>query len=92
MGYAKYLKNAKVRTWFLNKVKIEDENDASSRHDEGRGLLLGMYGSQGKFLGIGVVLELNYKKKILRARTSVKEKIARVVVGKVRLNEHLREL
>ncbi len=92
MGYAKYLRNAKVRTWFLNQIRIEEENAASIRHDEGRGLLLGMYGSQGKFLGIGVLLELNHKKKLLRALTSVSEKTASIVVGKVRLDEHLKEL
>lgn len=92
MGYAKYLRNAKVRTWFLNQLRIEEESAASIRHDEGRGLLLGLYNSQRKFLGIGVLLELNHMKKLLRALTSVSEKPASIVVGKVRLDEHLREL
>jgi len=92
MGYAKYLRNAKVRTWFLNKLRIEEENVALIRHDEGRGLLLGMYNSERKFLGIGVVLELNHMKKLLRALTSVSEKPESIVVGKVRLDENFREL
>ena len=92
MGYAKYLRNAKVRTWFLNQLRIEEESAVPKGQDEEKGLLLGMYNSQRKFLGIGVLLEMNHKKKLLRALTSVSEKPASIVVGKVRLNEHLKEI
>jgi polynucleotide 5'-kinase involved in rRNA processing len=55
-------------------------------------LLLGLYNSDRKFLGIGVLLEMNHMKKWLKALTSISEKPKSIVVGKVRLDDHLREL
>jgi polynucleotide 5'-hydroxyl-kinase GRC3/NOL9 len=91
LSYAKYLRDAKVKTWVLNQVRIEGENALPARQDKTRGLLLGMYDSKSKFLGIGVLREFNHVKRTLRALTSVAEKPAGIVVGKVRLDENLRE-
>jgi len=60
--------------------------------DEEKGLLLAMYDSQGRFLGIGVLLEIDYLKKILRVYTPVSEGISSISVGKVRLDRNLREI
>ncbi len=50
-----------------------------------------MVDRKSKFLGIGVLREFNRAKRILRAVTSVTEKPARIVAGKVWLDENLRE-
>jgi polynucleotide 5'-kinase involved in rRNA processing len=92
MSYAKYLMDAKVKSWLLNQVRIEEKNVESIKHGEEKGLLLGLYDSQGKFFGIGILLEVDRTRKTLKVLTPVTKKPAFVAVGKVRLDENLREI
>jgi polynucleotide 5'-hydroxyl-kinase GRC3/NOL9 len=59
---------------------------------EEKGLLLAAYDFQGRFLGIGVLHEIDCLKKILRVYTPVYENISSISIGSVRLNSNLREI
>jgi polynucleotide 5'-hydroxyl-kinase GRC3/NOL9 len=88
LGYAKYLVNAKVKSVPLNHVTIEEKKIAG----EEIGSLLGLYDSQSKFLGIGVLREVDSVRKTLKVFTSVSANPSRIVFGKVRLDKNLREV
>jgi polynucleotide 5'-hydroxyl-kinase GRC3/NOL9 len=59
---------------------------------EEAGLLLGFCDGQKKFLGIGVLQEVNYLKRKLKIFTSVSEKPSSVIFGRVWLDGNLREV
>jgi polynucleotide 5'-kinase involved in rRNA processing len=91
-NYAKYLRDAKVKAFALNQLAIEEKTALPPRHDEEQGWLLGLYDARRKFLGIGVLREIDSVRKTLKVLTSVSAKPASVVLGKVRLDENLREI
>jgi len=91
LGYIKYLKDAKVKFLSLKLLTIEEQSVAPIRQAE-EGLLLGLYDSQRKFLGIGILREVDYVRKILKVLTSVSAKPSSIVLGKVRLDENLKEI
>jgi polynucleotide 5'-kinase involved in rRNA processing len=91
LSYAKYLIGAKVKSLPLNQLTIEEKN-VSIRQSENKGLLAGLYDSQGKFLGIGVLREVDHLRKMVRVLTSVSAKPSVIALGKVRLDENLREI
>jgi len=152
LGYIKYLRNAKVQSFPLGWLKIEDselfdiskkrssikeasriynllgmkplhfaeQKDSISiiigktrwinaenlkkleentkkkviliRKGEEEGLLTGLYDSQRKFLGIGVVQEIDYRRKTLKILTPVPKNIAIAAVGKVKLDKNMKEI
>ncbi|MEM0057437.1 MAG: Clp1/GlmU family protein [Candidatus Bathyarchaeia archaeon] len=56
------------------------------------GLLTALYNSENRFLGIGVLREIDYIRKVLKIFTPVSGGIATVAVGKIRLDKNLREV
>jgi polynucleotide 5'-hydroxyl-kinase GRC3/NOL9 len=92
MSYAKYLTDAKVRSLPLNQLAIEEKTALPIRQGKGGGLLLGMYAAQRKFLGIGILREVDSVRKTLKVLTSVSAKPSSVSFGKVRLDKNLREV
>lgn len=91
LGYIKYLADAKVKTWSVKLLAIE-ELDKAKIMQGGEGLLLGLYDAQRKFLGIGVLRKVDYGRKALKMLTSVSAKPAGISLGKVRLDENLKEV
>jgi polynucleotide 5'-hydroxyl-kinase GRC3/NOL9 len=85
MSYAKYLTDAKVKSLPLNQLTIKEKTALVIRQDEEEGLLLGFYDAQEKFLGIGILREVDSVRKTLKALTSVAAKPSSVSIGKVRL-------
>ena len=57
-SYAKYLRDAKVKAFPLNQLTIVEKTALPARQGEERGILLGLYDSHHKFLGIGVLREI----------------------------------
>jgi len=57
-----------------------------------KGLLLALYNDEKKFLGIGVLKEIDYGRKVVKIFTPVSSGISTVVFGKVRLDENLKEV
>ncbi|MEM2092824.1 MAG: Clp1/GlmU family protein [Candidatus Bathyarchaeia archaeon] len=59
--------------------------------EEAEGLLTALYDSGNKFLGIGVIREVDYKRKVMKICTPVLGGISAIKIGKVRLDKNLRE-
>jgi polynucleotide 5'-kinase involved in rRNA processing len=93
LGYAKYLENAKVRVYTLRHLTVEgEEANLLIRQRQAENLLLGLYDGQKRFLGIGVLREVNYVRNTLRVFTAVLETPLFVSFGKIRLDENLHEI
>jgi len=152
LGYIKYLKNAKVQSFPINWLKIEDDwllglGRASgniryarkiyellgtkplhfaelpdkiciiigrsrwvdrdnikrieefakkkvvvTRKDEEAGLLTALYDQKRKFLGIGILHEVDFARKTLKIYTPVSEKVSAVAFGRVKLDKNMREI
>ena len=90
LGYIKYLRGAKVK---ISAFKAADHGRRKRRTDKGKeGLLLGLYDNHRKFLGIGILRGFDCRRKTLKVFTSVKAKPSSIVLGKVRLDENLKEV
>ena len=60
---------------------------------EEKDLLIGLYDREGRFLGIGTVVCLDYRKRALRVFTPVEEDaVAKICVGKIRVDKDGNEL
>jgi len=57
-----------------------------------KGLLLALYNDERKFLGIGVLREIDYGRRVVKIFTSVSSGISTVAFGKVKLDENLKEV
>jgi len=62
------------------------------RKGEEEGLLLALYNVRRKFLGIGVLREIDYARKTLKIFTPVSKEISIVSLGRVKLDKNLREI
>jgi len=62
------------------------------RKGEEEGLLMASYNAERKFLGIGILQEVDYTRKTLKIFTPVAKEIAIVALGKVKLDKNLREI
>lgn len=59
---------------------------------EEEGLLTALYNDEKKFLGIGVLREIDYVRKVMKVFTTVSSNVSTVAIGKVRLDKNLREI
>jgi polynucleotide 5'-hydroxyl-kinase GRC3/NOL9 len=62
------------------------------RKGEEEGLLMASYNAERKFLGIGILQEVDYTRKTLKIFTPVAKEISIVALGKVKLDKNLREI
>jgi len=92
MTYARYLKGAKIQNYPLSQLTFEPKKAVPKNQEPEKGVLVGLYGSKNKFLGIGVLREINNLRKALKVQTSVSSKPKRLVIGKVFLNLKLQEI
>jgi polynucleotide 5'-hydroxyl-kinase GRC3/NOL9 len=93
LGYAKYLENGRVKVFALNHITVEGkENNALIWQRRTENLLVGLYDLKKKFLGIGILREVDYTRKAIKVFTAVEEKPAFVFFGKMRLDENLHEI
>jgi len=150
LSYKKYLKQAKVRSFALNWVKVEDailgtgssltpertaqiknvlrsrpiyseetlatifvvlkKNQAVTeeqikaieeslgkrakviREGEEEGLLVGLQDEQGKFLGIGILFGVDYRRRVLKVYTSANGNVSTIRFGQIKLDENGREI
>lgn len=92
MTYARYLKNAKLQCYPKSQVTIEPRNAIPKNQEPEKGILVSLYGRGSKFLGIGVLREINQVRRALKVQTAVSAKPSRIVIGKVVVNEKLQEV
>jgi polynucleotide 5'-hydroxyl-kinase GRC3/NOL9 len=86
-NYSKFLKEGKVRMLYMNQYEIANKADLPFFGEEPKGLLVGFKNRRKKFLGIGVLIEVNNRKKALQVFTPVTKNIAAITIGKVHLNK-----
>ena len=91
LGYVKYLAEAKVKVYSLKRLTVEPDVLCLNPQTV-KGSLLGLHDAQQKFLGIGILQEIDCARKVLKVRTSVAAEPSSVKVGKVRLDENLHEI
>lgn len=92
MTYTRYLKHAKMRNYPISQLTVEPRSALPKNQEPEKGLLVGLYGKENKFLGIGVLREINQTRKALKVQTSVSAKPTRLVLGKVLLDRKFREI
>jgi polynucleotide 5'-hydroxyl-kinase GRC3/NOL9 len=63
-----------------------------TRKGEEEGLLVGLYDSNGRFLGIGAIQEIDYVRKAVKVLTPTSEEVSTMVLGKVRLDKNMKEI
>ena len=83
---------------WVNPEKIRATEEATGkkvvvmRKGEEEGLLTALYNDEKRFLGIGVLREIDYGRKVMKIFTPVSSGISTVAIGKVRLDKNLREI
>ena len=92
MTYSRYLKKAKLQCYPKSQVTIEPRSAIPKDQEPKKGILVSLYGRGTKFLGIGVLREVNQERKTLKIQTSVSAKPFRIVIGKVVVDEKLQEV
>lgn len=92
MTYVRYLKDAKTQNYPISQITVEPNSSLPRNQEPEKGLLVGLYGRGSKFLGIGILREINQTRRALKVQTSVSAKPTRFVVGKVQIDEKLREV
>jgi polynucleotide 5'-hydroxyl-kinase GRC3/NOL9 len=71
--------------YFGKKVKVIRDGDEE-------GLLVGLNDEEDKFLGIGILHGVDYKRKLLKVYTPVSEKVSILYFGQIKLNKNCREI
>lgn len=62
------------------------------RKGEEEGLLTALCSAEGKFLGIGVIQEIEYLRNTLKILTPVSQEVGVAVIGKVKLDKNMKEI
>ena len=70
---------------FVKRVQVIHEGDEE-------GLLVGLKDEEANFLGIGILREVDYKRKTLKVYTSVSKKPHMLCFGQIKLNKNFREI
>jgi polynucleotide 5'-kinase involved in rRNA processing len=71
--------------YFGKRIKVILEGDEE-------GLLVGLKNEENNFLGIGILHEVDYKRKTLKVYTPVKQKPFMLCFGQIKLNKNFREI
>ena len=74
-----------VEDYFGKRVKLIREGDEE-------GLLVGLMDEADKFLGIGILDGVDYKRKALKIYTPVSEKVSALCFGQMKLDKNCREI
>jgi polynucleotide 5'-kinase involved in rRNA processing len=92
LGFAKYFANARVKVYPLNYITVLGrENRELIRQHQADNVLAALFDGRKRFLGIGVVREVDYERRTLKVLTAVVQKPLFVSFGKIRLDKDLHE-
>lgn len=85
------------RRWISsdNIKKVEEATKkrvAVTRKGDEEGLLAALYNRERKFLGIGIVQEIDYMRKSVKVFTPVSEEASILALGKVKLDKNMKEI
>ena len=92
LNYARYLKEAKVRSLFASYMEIQEKNVLPKELGKEKGILVGLRDSKNHFLGIGIMLEYNRVRRVMKVLTPVSSKPASIAIGRIKLDPELKEL
>jgi len=82
-----------IETENLKKVEEFTKKKATViRKGEEEGLLIALCNSENKFLGIGVLQEIDYLRKSLKILSPVSEGVSIVTIGNVKLDRNMKEI
>jgi polynucleotide 5'-hydroxyl-kinase GRC3/NOL9 len=70
---------------FKKSVKVTWKGDE-------KGLLVGLHDEENRFLGLGIICDIDYRRRVLKVSTPVSQKTSAIKVGHVRLDDKCREL
>jgi polynucleotide 5'-hydroxyl-kinase GRC3/NOL9 len=90
--YNRYLRRSKLQCIPVSQLTVEPRNGVPKTQEPDKGILVGLYGYGTKFLGIGVLREINISRNTLKIQTAVPTKPVRLVFGKVVLDRKLQEI
>jgi len=62
------------------------------REGEEEGLLVGLQDELGKFLGIGILCGVDYKRRVMKVYTPINENVSTIRFGQIKLDENGREI
>ena len=62
------------------------------KEGEEEGLLVGLQDERGKFLGIGILCGVDYKRRVLKVYTPINENVSTIRFGQIKLDESGREI
>jgi polynucleotide 5'-hydroxyl-kinase GRC3/NOL9 len=91
LNYAKHLKDAKVHSMFSSYMEIQEKHVLPKEQGKEKGILVGLHTSRKRFLGIGILLEFNRAKRVIKVLTPVRSKPAGISIGKIKLDPELKE-
>ncbi len=74
----------KAEEVFKKKIKVIWKGDE-------KGLIAGLHNKENKFLGLGVICEIDYRRKVTKVSTPVAQDVVTIRVGNVKLDEECRE-
>jgi polynucleotide 5'-kinase involved in rRNA processing len=92
MTYIRYLRHSKLQCYPISQLKVEPKSAIPANQTPEKGILVGLYGQDNKFLGIGILRYVNRVRKVLKVQTPITSKPTRLVFGKVVLDEKYQEL
>ena len=86
-------KNRWIDTENIRKVeKLTKKNVVIIRKGEEQGLLVSLHDAEKRFLGIGVLREIDYMRNAMKVYTPVSEEVSVVAIGRVKIDKDLREI
>lgn len=94
LSYKKYLRGAKTQTFPLNWTEVTDAFGRKMNLETEvleEGLLVALQNERGRFLGIGVLSGIDYRRRMLKVYTPVSEKVSTIRVGEVIIDKKGRE-
>jgi len=62
------------------------------KEGEEKGLLVGLQDERGKFLGIGILCGVDYKRRVLKVYTPINQNVSTIRFGQIKLDESGREI
>jgi polynucleotide 5'-hydroxyl-kinase GRC3/NOL9 len=92
LNYAKYLKEAKIRSLFSSYMEIQEKNVLPKELGKEKGILVGLRDSKKFFLGIGIMIEYNRERRVMKVLTPVQSKPASITIGRIKLDPELKEI
>lgn len=80
-----------VKRWHKAEKHFKKKIKVMHRGNE-KGLIVGLHDEENRFLGLGVIFGIDFRKKIVKVFTPVNRNVATIQVGKVKLDDACREI